>query len=606
MDVSHSVPPHLRQYVVTQDYAAYTERDQAVWRFVLSQTYARLARTGHEAYTAGFHAAGISVDRIPRIAEMNERLAEHGFGAVCVDGFIPPRAFQAFQANGWLPIAADIRTVEHLAYTPAPDIIHEAAGHAPFLAHPAYARYLRRIGAVSEKAFTDAYDHKLYEAVHLLSEVKEDPASTAEQVAQAEEALAKLTSGVTVPSEASRLARLYWWTVEYGLAGTPEDYRLYGAGLLSSLGEGHFCHEPQVRKLPLTAACVDVAYDITRPQPQLFVTRDFEQLERVLEDVEATLSHKRGGLAAVRAAQASAEASTLELDGGAELCGVVSKVQLDAEDEMVWIELEGPCTVGEACAVHPLWPRTERYVLPLGAAADGRSLSEFSLAEVHRRSPNGQFALDLQSGLRASGRLVDIFEKSGRLRGVLLADFELVAGDSRRLLSRDLYPLLLAHHVRTAAADTPRGYHAQSEFGDRKVPKPRTYSEVQRELIALHSQARDAIRGGLGGNAAARIDLVYAVLSARYPDEWLLRWNLLAGLIQLASEARITARSQQMIAASGVRARLGRSLLPAHGPAVARAPLIAKLEAELEALEIRFAYREPIATGLKYLRGVGL
>jgi len=130
--------------------------------------------------------------------------------------------------------------------------------------------------------------------------------------------------------------------VEYGLVGTPEDYRLYGAGLLSSLGEGHFCHEPRVRKLPLTAACIDVAYDITRPQPQLFVTPDFEQLERVLEDVEATLSYKRGGLTALRAAQASGEASTLELDSGAELCGVVSNVKLDAEETIAWIELEGP------------------------------------------------------------------------------------------------------------------------------------------------------------------------------------------------------------------------------------------------------------------------
>src|SRR5262245_3134783 len=157
MDASHTVPPHLRQYVVTQDYDAYTERDQAVWRFVLLQTYARLARTAHAAYVAGFSAAGICIDRIARIAEMNERLSAHGFGAVCVDGFIPPRAFQSFQASGFLPIAADIRTVEHLAYTPAPDIIHEAAGHAPFLSHPAYARFLRRIGAVSERAFSDAY-----------------------------------------------------------------------------------------------------------------------------------------------------------------------------------------------------------------------------------------------------------------------------------------------------------------------------------------------------------------------------------------------------------------------------------------------------------------
>lgn len=591
MDASHSVPPHLRQYVVTQDYAAYTERDQAVWRFVLLQTYARLARTGHPAYVSGFHAAGISVDRIPRIAEMNERLSAHGFGAVCVDGFIPPRAFQAFQANGWLPIAADIRTVEHLAYTPAPDIIHEAAGHAPFLPHPAYASYLRRIGAVSEKAFADAYDRELYEAVYLLSELKEDPASTPEQITSAENTLAQLTRRATVPSEAARLARLYWWTVEYGLVGTPEDFRLYGAGLLSSLGEGHFCHEPRVLKLPLTAACIDVAYDITRQQPQLFVARDFEHLERVLEDVEVMLGHKRGGLTALRAAQASGEPARLELDGGAELCGVVSAVQLDKDDQIAWIVLKGECAVGQARSVHPLWPRSEGYVLPLGAAADGTLLSELTVAGVRRRAPNGHFELELHSGLRATGRLVDMFEKSGRVLGVLLADYELTAGDQRLAASRDAFPLLLSTYVRTAAADAPQGYYAQTQLADRKVPKPRTYSAAQRELIALQDEARELIHGQLGANALERIDALYAAVEARYPDEWLLRWNLLAALVELDANP---ARVPRVAAGAGA----GRRSRPA--PPVA-SPLIKTLEAQLEAMEIRFDHREPIATGLSYL-----
>jgi phenylalanine-4-hydroxylase len=599
MDASHNVPPHLRRYVVTQDYDAYTERDHAVWRFVLLQTYARLARTGHEAYAAGFTAAGISVDRIPRIAEMNERLYECGFGAVCVDGFIPPRAFQAFQANGWLPIAADIRTAEHLAYTPAPDIIHEAAGHAPFLAHPAYARYLRRIGGVSEKAFADAYDRELYDAVYLLSEVKEDPASTLEQIARAEATLAELTSRATTPSDAARLARLYWWTVEYGLVGSVTDYRLYGAGLLSSLGEGHFCHEPSVQKLPLTAACIDVAYDITRPQPQLFVARDFEDLERVLEDVEATLSHRRGGLVALQTAQASGEPGTLELDSGAELCGVVKHLQLGADGQLDWIALDGSCAVGRDRAVHPSWPRADNYVLPLGAVKGGSNLSKLSVDALRRLAPGGRLQLELQSGVRASGHVVDVFEQSGRALGVLLAEFELSANGKPLLESRAPYPLLLAGSVRTAAADVLRGYHAETEFADRKVPKPRTYTAAQRELIALHEEMHASIYGRHGAEAARKIDDIYAVLSERNPDEWLLRWNLLAALVQWGQRtSQVGLRAAKAVGA-------GSRLQPAAA-AAPRNPLIATLESELEAMELRFAHREPIATGLRYLRSLGL
>ena len=73
---------------------------------------------------------------------------------MCVDGFIPPRAFQELQSLSILPVAADMRTAEHLVYTPAPDIIHEAAGHAPILPDATYAAYLRRIGAAGARAFT--------------------------------------------------------------------------------------------------------------------------------------------------------------------------------------------------------------------------------------------------------------------------------------------------------------------------------------------------------------------------------------------------------------------------------------------------------------------
>ena len=73
---------------------------------------------------------------------MNRILKEIGWAAVAVDGFIPPNAFMEFQAYKVLVIASDIRQLENIEYTPAPDIIHEAAGHAPIIANPDYAEYL--------------------------------------------------------------------------------------------------------------------------------------------------------------------------------------------------------------------------------------------------------------------------------------------------------------------------------------------------------------------------------------------------------------------------------------------------------------------------------
>ena len=226
------VPPHLRRYVVEQDYAAYDAVDQAVWRFVLLQMYDRLERSAHPAYARGLSQTGMSVERIPSIADMDRCLSDFGWGAVCVDGFIPPRAFQEFQSLGILPIAAEMRRVEHLPYTPAPDIIHEAAGHAPILPDPEYAAFLRRIGEYGTRAFASARDAQLYAAVRRLSFIKEQRDAGPADIAEAERALAELVVRPAPASEATRLSRLYWWTVEYGLFGTPERYKLYGAGLL--------------------------------------------------------------------------------------------------------------------------------------------------------------------------------------------------------------------------------------------------------------------------------------------------------------------------------------------------------------------------------------
>ena len=100
------IPAHLRQFVVRQNYDAYDEIDQAIWRFILLQTFDRLRSKAHPAYADGLLQTGISVDRIPRIDEMDRCLSEYGWGAVCVDGFIPPRVFQEFQALGIMTIAA--------------------------------------------------------------------------------------------------------------------------------------------------------------------------------------------------------------------------------------------------------------------------------------------------------------------------------------------------------------------------------------------------------------------------------------------------------------------------------------------------------------------
>ncbi len=568
IESASTVPRHLRRFVVRQNYDAYTEQDQAVWRFVVLQTHSRLLTTAHEAYARGFAAAGISVERIPRIDEMNERLGRFGWGAVCVDGFIPPRVFQAFQARAILPIAADIRTSRHLTYTPAPDIIHEAAGHAPFLSEPHYARYVKRIGEVARRAFATPADRAVYDAIFQLSELKEDPASTPQSIHRAEQALSAATALVTVISESAKIARLYWWTAEYGLVGTPSDFHLYGAGLLSSIGEGHFCRLPDVRKLPLTKGCVDVDYDVTRAQPQLFVARNFGQLEEVLDDVDRTLAYRVGAGVALEMAQRSEELATVRLDSGVEVVGVVRTS--DASDGRTsLVVFDGPSALAQNGSLIDGMPRRTGYLLPLGALKDGTPLSALTPESMLARTKSGQLVLELSSGITVGGDVRALVPIDGRVGAVLLADCEIRRGNER-LLAADLYALALGEAVETAWAGAPDAFFPATPGSNVSVPKNRDFSEPELEMIALYDRAVSAFRASFGSAAAREVEAIATRLDDAFPDEWLLRWNLLESLVKLGEHPELADR----------------------------------LERELSRLELTFGGLEPIATGLDYVRSL--
>jgi phenylalanine-4-hydroxylase len=263
-----ALPQHLKQYIVPQHYEHYTPVDQAVWRYVMRQNYHHLKDIAYYPYIPGLKKAGLTIERIPDLQEMNDALGLIGWGAVTVDGFIPPAAFMEYQAHKVLVIAADIRQLQHIAYTPAPDIIHESAGHAPIIAEEDYHHYLSTFGAIGAKALYSAQDYALYEAIRALSILKEMPDAEPEIVAAAERQVSWQQNNMGHPSEMSLLSRLHWWTVEYGLIGTPQEPKIYGAGLLSSIGESADCMRTEVKKIPYSINAINYTYDITCPQPQ--------------------------------------------------------------------------------------------------------------------------------------------------------------------------------------------------------------------------------------------------------------------------------------------------------------------------------------------------
>src|ERR1035437_4308068 len=200
-EILERLPKHLLNLVIEQPYNDYTPQDHALWRYVMRQNVRFLSGVAHGSYLDGLKKTGISLDKIPNMYGMNRILKDIGWAAVAVDGFIPPSTFMEFQAHNVLVIAADIRPMDQIGYTPAPDIIHEAAGHAPIIADPVYANYLREFGVVGAKAFSAPHDRKVYEAVRHLSILKADPYAELKDIAKAEKNLEKLSASVEEPSE---------------------------------------------------------------------------------------------------------------------------------------------------------------------------------------------------------------------------------------------------------------------------------------------------------------------------------------------------------------------------------------------------------------------
>ena len=252
---------------------------------------------------------------------MNRILKDIGWAAVAVDGFIPPRAFMEFQAYNVLVIASEMRQLKHIEYTPAPDIIHEAAGHAPLLADPEYASFLRRFGEIGSKAISSPHNAKLFRAIRELSILKEIPTSLKKDIDRAEEVVHCLQKQKKEISEMDQLRNLHWWSVEYGLIGDPKKFLLYGAGLLSSIGESKWCLSNQVKKIPFTQEVVYQNFDITQPQPQLYVTPNFAHLSKVLENIANSMGLRKGGKDSVDKLIASEEVGTVELSTGLQISG---------------------------------------------------------------------------------------------------------------------------------------------------------------------------------------------------------------------------------------------------------------------------------------------
>lgn len=542
-EILQKLPKHLKQFIKPQNYEMYSAIDQAVWRYVMRKNVDFLSKVAHSSYLEGLKQTGISIDSIPNMYGMNRILKDIGWAAVAVDGFIPPNAFMEFQAYNVLVIASDIRQLEHIEYTPAPDIIHEGAGHAPIIANPEYAEYLRRFGEIGCKAISSAKDYELYEAVRHLSIIKEAPNSSEKDILSAEKKVEELQKNMGEPSEMALIRNLHWWTVEYGLIGTVDNPKIYGAGLLSSIGESAWCMTDEVEKLPYDINATFKDFDITKPQPQLYVTPDFAHLSLILEEFANTMALRRGGLSGVQKLINSKALGTVELSTGLQISGIFNSI-ISHEGKPIYIQSTGETALAyreKELVGHGTKTHGDGFGSPIGKlkginiAIEDMSPRDLAAYDIYE----GQTVnLEFEGGIKVSG---EIITGKRNLQGkIILISFKncTVRHQDTVLFTPEwgVYDMAVGKEI-VSAFSGPADYSSFDLITH--VPSTQTIhikkSEERIALEALYQQVRDYREGK--NNTISR-NKVLEELMENHPNDWLLPIELYE-LSQLDNEIEL-------------------------------------------------------------------
>lgn len=224
----------------------YSDEENAVWAVLCKRRMEQLPETASRAFLAGLEKLQMPMDRIPLFDELNARLAPlTGWSVRAVDGFIPARMFFGSMAERRFPSTLEIRPKNQLEYLQEPDIFHDVFGHVPMHADPVFADFVQEYG-------------------RLVVDVQNDA------------------------EKFDAMARLWWYTVEFGLVREDGQVRLYGSGLMSSFGEADFVFSngPEIRDFNLDEV-ISTPFRIDIYQPILWVTEGFDQLRNAVLELRA-------------------------------------------------------------------------------------------------------------------------------------------------------------------------------------------------------------------------------------------------------------------------------------------------------------------------------
>lgn len=229
-------PGAAADWTIDQNWAAYTPAEHQVWMTLYERQAKLLPGRACDAFLKGLDALDLHRGGIPDFARINEELTKlTGWSVVAVPGLVPDDVFFDHLANRRFPAGQFIRKPEELDYLQEPDVFHDVFGHVPMLTDPVFADYMQAYGEGGLRALGRGQLHNL--------------------------------------------ARLYWYTVEFGLMETPDGLRIYGAGIVSSRAESIFAlDDPSPNR---------IGFDLERLMRTPYRIDDFQQVYFVIPSLEA-------------------------------------------------------------------------------------------------------------------------------------------------------------------------------------------------------------------------------------------------------------------------------------------------------------------------------
>jgi len=230
--------PRASDWTISQDWPSYSKKEHERWNRLFARQQKLLPGRACEAFLEAQAHLELSASGVPDFADLSRRLSGlTGWSVVAVAGLIPDDVFFEHLANRRFPAGAFIRPEAELDYLEEPDVFHDVFGHVPLLANPAYARFLEAYGEGGRRALGRGQLHNL--------------------------------------------ARLYWYTIEFGLMRRPSGLRIFGAGIMSSPAETLFSLEDSSPNR--------IQFDLLRVMRTKYVIDDFQQTYFVIESFEQLL-----------------------------------------------------------------------------------------------------------------------------------------------------------------------------------------------------------------------------------------------------------------------------------------------------------------------------